>query len=108
MATKREAIRLGRARGLAAASWVFDGNTTAYTYEAAKRGIDDGDPEVLDRLCPPNWLSGEWSGESIPEIFGDSRVSDAAMEAYCEAADAAYWAEVEQIVSFYWLTSGTR
>ena len=32
------------------------------------RGIEDGDPEVMD-LCP-NPLSGEWAGESLKEIFG--------------------------------------
>ena len=32
------------------------------------KGIDDGDPAVLD-LCP-NPLSGEWAGESLKEIFG--------------------------------------
>lgn len=101
MATKRDAVRLGRARGRAAASWVFDGNTTDATYRAAKRGIDDGDPQILDRLCPPNWLSGEWTGGSISEIFGDNRVSDAAMEAYCEAADAAYWAEIERVANHH-------
>lgn len=91
----REAKKLGRERGEAAASWVFDGNTNRATYELALKGIEDGDPEILDLISPPNWLSGEYAGESISELLGDD-VTDAQMTAYEEAADMAFWRMVER------------
>jgi hypothetical protein len=58
------AERLGTERGTehgtAAASWVFDGNTTTATFERYAQGLADGDPEVLDQL-PHADLSGEWA-----------------------------------------------
>lgn len=52
----------GRAKG----SWVFDGNTDKDTYRRILEGFNIGDPEILD-MCPYP-LSGEWAGESIPEL----------------------------------------
>ena len=47
------AEELGRDAGQAAASWVFDGNTPEDAYQRVLRGIDDGDPAVLDAIEPP-------------------------------------------------------
>jgi hypothetical protein len=101
-----EATARGTRAGNARASWVFDGNTTESTYRETLQGIEDGDPEVLDRL---DWspISGEWAGESIPELLGDllpdenTRDDDAlgafeaVTEAYEEAATQAYWDAIE-------------
>lgn len=94
-----EATTRGTRAGQARASWVFDGNTTERTYRDVLQGIDDGDPEVLDRL---DWspLSGEHAGESISELLGDLLEADdtedgeerfTLMEAYELAATSAYW-----------------
>lgn len=92
------AVHLGTARGLAAASWVFDGNTTQETYSNVLRMLDDGDPEIYDTFGV-SWLSGEWAGESLSEIFGDlltdTDADDEMFAAYEDAADEAYWAEIE-------------
>lgn len=52
----------GEADGVAAASWIIDGNTTDPIAVLGKliRGIADGDPEILDSLPAPD-LSGQWA-----------------------------------------------
>ena len=48
-----KAEELGRDAGKAAASWVFDGNTPEEAYQRVLRGIEEGDPAVLDATEPP-------------------------------------------------------
>jgi hypothetical protein len=75
MMTKTEAIEghgaynAGAAAGSAAGSWVFDGNSTEDQARRILAGIEDGDPEVLD--MEPSPLSGEWAGESVPELSAE-------------------------------------
>ena len=108
LVTKREARQLGRERGLAAASWKFDGNTTDATYRRFLLGLENGDPEVMDEYAPTNygWLSGEWAGESISELLGEAesqrdfdRMEDVE-QAYEDAADTAYWRELERVARY--------
>ena len=40
--------KLGRDAGKAAASWTFDGSTPEGTYRRVLRGIEDGDPLIMD------------------------------------------------------------
>ena len=47
------AEELGRAAGKAAASRGFDGSTPGEAYQRVLRGIEDGDPAVLDAIEPP-------------------------------------------------------
>lgn len=56
------------------------GQTMAYTVAAELDndtirvvlvGIRDGDSETMDAYSPPAPLSGEWAGESIPELLGE-------------------------------------
>lgn len=58
------AERLGREDGDGAGSWVIDVN--AQTAEHILRGLEDGDPEVLDAL-PSSPLSGEWADNLTPD-----------------------------------------
>ena len=44
-------------RGSAAATWVFDRNTTEETYRAVARMLAEGDPEIYDTYRVPD-LSG--------------------------------------------------
>ncbi len=69
------AERMGAEYGRRAASWFFDGNTTTETYAAILRGLDEGDPAVMD-LLPSSPLSGEWADDPSPtsllvELFGE-------------------------------------
>lgn len=102
-----EARERGKEAGENAASWVFNGNTDDATYRRVLKGIEDGDPMILDRIAAPGWLSGEWAGESTSELLGDllDEDDDEGMtgkdtqeieNAYCEAADEAYWDEIER------------
>jgi hypothetical protein len=61
MTATQEAATLGREAGEAAASWydITDDNAAAIL-----RGIEDGDPAVLDTFPSP--LSGEWAGDPLP------------------------------------------
>ena len=61
----RAARRDGRAAGIGAASWAYDGNTTRETYARILKGFDDCDGEILDSHQWPN-LSGEWAGDPAP------------------------------------------
>lgn len=98
--TKREAQKLGRARGRAAASWVFDGNTLPETFRKVIEMMDAGDPELFDSIRHPDWLSGEHAGESIaellPDLPTDAERADDLMKAYEDAADLAFWETVER------------
>ena len=91
---------LGRDAGKAAASWFFDGNTSAETYARVLQGLEDGDPEVMGSL-PSGPLSGEWAGDRTPASLlaeldlseDDDRVDD-----ICDAfEDGFYAASVEEI-----------
>lgn len=65
-----QAYNLGYDAGMAAASWVFDGNTTDETYQRVLTGINDGDPAVMDMFNVPS-LSGEFAGETTPRSLAD-------------------------------------
>lgn len=55
---------LGADAALSACTWMTMSESDATSI------LEDIDPEVLDRYQEPT-LSGEWAGESIPEIFSD-------------------------------------
>lgn len=59
------AYELGKERGLAAATWLLDGNSTRRQATVLLVGLLDGDPMVIDTL-PSNPLSGEWAGDPTP------------------------------------------
>jgi hypothetical protein len=94
-----EHYEAGRERGVAAGSWIVDGNTSAEQAAAILRGIADGDPQIMD--LQPSPLSGEWAGESIPELIyrydelsDDER--DTACDAYEQGFSDGFWAEVKR------------
>ena len=102
----RRARRMGKQAACNAASWVFDGNTTDDTYRTVLKGIEDGDPAVLDAYNVPN-LSGEWADGETPstlaDYFGldedndpDGFRLDAVCAAWEEGADT-FWTEVEKL-----------
>lgn len=108
-----EATRRGKDAGQNAGSWIVDGNTTDATKARIAQGVDDVDPEVLDAINEPSWLSGEWAGESIQELLGDllwepefnpktsdddkhEGKNDEIETAYENAASLAFRAEVER------------
>jgi hypothetical protein len=105
-----EAAELGRCAGYAAATWVFDGNTAPETYARVLRGIEDGDPEILDAYRMPD-LSGEYADDPTPATLAamlelDPEDEDQAAEledccdAYCDGASEAFWAEVERAARY--------
>lgn len=59
------AHKLGRRHGINAGSWYFE-RDTAPDYKAVLKGIEDGDPEVLDSL-PGTPLSGEFADSMTPQ-----------------------------------------
>jgi hypothetical protein len=90
---------LGAERGNAAASWQYDGNTTTDTYRAIIEGHYEGEPAVMD-LCPAP-LSGEWAGESIPELLdlptGADWPDDEVLAAYEDGFSTAFWAHLIRV-----------
>lgn len=108
MGMKKKARQMGRERGKAAASWVFDGNTPMETYETFVRLYDNGDPAIEQFDTMTGWLSGEYADEPRPatlaadlglptETDEDMARLDEVCAVYEEAADAAYWAELERV-----------
>lgn len=112
-----EIRRLAADHGKAAASWAFDGNTSRETYEQARKGIDDGDPAVMDAFRVPD-LGGEYAGDftdrdladelgiDLPDVADDSESALDAWESmtrisdvYLFAVSAAYWDEVERVIN---------
>lgn len=87
----------GNQAGGDAASWVFDGNTTVETAQAWLQGIEDGDPVYMDQIPSP--LSGEWAGESIPELstrFGIDLSNDKIADAFESAYTSGWLDAVEE------------
>ena len=78
----KRAHEAGYAHGEDAGSWVIDGNTSADTARYLLKGLEDGDPEVYDRL-PDSPLSGEWAGDPTPA----SVLSDLGISENCDGAD---------------------
>lgn len=103
----RAAKRDGRAAGESAASWCFDGNTSRETYKRVLKGMEEGDPAVLDAFRVPD-LSGEWSGDPTPSTLAadydiderrdpDGFLLDEACETWMNAASEAFWSELERV-----------
>lgn len=84
----------GRSAGHASGSWVIDGNTTDAQVSWILRGINDCDPEVMD--LQPSPLSGEWAGESMPELLGEYADDEEVQDAYEEGFSEGFWGEVER------------
>lgn len=102
-----EAAALGAEHGKAAASWVFDGNTTTEQYRRFLVGIEEGDPEVLDEYGPRSPLSGEFADDMTPYSLAqelgldyDSEPThdmDNICDEYETAYYDAYWQELERV-----------
>ena len=97
MKSRSKFYKDGYAAGLAAGSWVIDGNTTTERCAAILKGLEDGDPAVMDLQPAP--LSGEWAGESIPELFGYTP-SSRCLDLYEEGYSAGFWDEVERAARY--------
>jgi len=91
-----KATEAGAEHGRSAASWFFDGNTDRETYAAVLRGLEDGDPAVLDTF-PSSPLSGEWADSPTPasvlEDLGVDECDDAASD-YLDAYESGFYEAV--------------
>jgi hypothetical protein len=90
----REAREAGEEAARDAASWIADGNSEEVDCERMLRGLQDGDPEFIDRLVYPN-LSGEMADGPTPkslfeEITGLDSHAEASynIDAYSALSDA--------------------
>jgi len=107
---KQRAAKIGREHGYNAATWVFDGNTTAHTYRATLAGIEDGDPLIMDQLGDrvPTLDPGrrEYTGRDLARDLSLDRdaLTDAERDeidtAYLDAASGAFWDEVERAARY--------
>jgi hypothetical protein len=98
------AAELGRDAGKTAAAWVFDGNTPGEAYQRVRRGIDDGDPAVLDAIEPP--AIGPGAGYDQDDLARDlardlgiepgDRALPRAVSAYADASTGAFWQETRR------------
>ncbi len=95
-----KAEELGRDAGKAAAGWVFDGSTPDEAYQRALRGIEDGDPAVLDAVGPP--AIGPAAGYTEDDLARDlgidprDRALPRAVSAYADAFTGSFWKETER------------
>ena len=94
------AEELGRAAGKAAASRVFDGSTPQDACQRVLRGIEDGDPAVLDATEPP--AIGPAAGYTEDDLARDlgidprDRALPRAVPAYADAFTDSFWQETER------------
>jgi hypothetical protein len=113
---EREAFELGAAAGIAAASWVADGNTSPEHYARVLAMTDDGDPQASDYLPAIPNLSGEWADAPTPhtlyrEITGndpadrisededaDGEIVDAIADAWEAGVASTFESECERIL----------
>jgi hypothetical protein len=95
-----KAEELGRAAGTTAAGQVFDGNTPREEYQRILRGIEEGDPAVLDATEPP--AIGPATGYDSGDLARDLGIEPAdrglprAVSAYADAFTDAFWQETER------------
>lgn len=99
----------GYAAGEAAGSNVFDWGRMPGSYRdeiAFARKVsdlrEDGDPRLDEYVVEPDWLSGEWAGESINELVGDlieesgnPDVEDEILSVFEEGAHSGFWSAVD-------------
>lgn len=93
----------GEYDGKAAASWFFDGNTPSGVYPRILKGIEDGDPVVMDMLPTPR-VGGENADEPTwEEIVKDEtnieEMSDDGEQDLYEIYSAAFQSAVEAEIS---------
>jgi hypothetical protein len=95
-----KAEELGRDAGKTAADWAFDGNTPEEAYQRVLRGIEEGDPAVLDAVEPP--AIGPGAGYDQDDLVRDlgiepeDRALPRAISAYSDAFTSAFWQETER------------
>jgi hypothetical protein len=95
-----KATELGREAGKTAARWVFDGNTPREEYQRVLRGVEEGDPAVLDATEPP--AIGPAAGYDSGDLARDLGIEPAdrglprAVSAYADAFTDAFWRETER------------
>src|SRR5437879_1965057 len=76
--------------GVAAGSWVIDGNTSEDTARSLLQGIEDDDPMVMDSLPDPSW-SGEWADEpTYEELAREAGLSEDEADDYFSEALSAF------------------
>lgn len=96
-----EAANLGRDAGKAAASWMFDGNTPEDAYRAVLRGIDDGDPAILDAHPAPGLSAdGGYTEAGLAcdlGLDGEDQLPPNTVTAYLDAAAETFWHEIERL-----------
>lgn len=105
-AEAKEAAELGKQAGYNAATWVLDGNTSNETYATVLKGIQVGDPEVMDAYNVPN-LSGEmadsFTQQDLEAEIGldlgerNEELIDQCCTAWENAASTAFWDEIERV-----------
>ena len=97
------AEELGRDAGRAAATWVFDGSTPEEAYQRVLRGIDEGDPAVLDAIEPP--AIGPAAGYDQDDLARDlgiepgDRALPRAVSAYADAFTGSFWRETGESIA---------
>jgi len=106
---ERAAQNLGKSYGTNAAEWAIEPDRMSRQQMAdLLKGIDDGDPLVMDQFREPN-LSGENQGEPTPQNLaedlglGDGQEDelDKACEAWEEAASTSFWAKIETTLNYH-------
>jgi hypothetical protein len=100
-ATASDAENLGRAAGKAAASWMFDGNTPGDTYHSVLRGIEDGDPAILDAYPSPGLSAdGGYTDADLARdlgLDGEDQLPPDTPTVYLDAAAETFWHETERL-----------
>jgi len=95
-----KAEELGRAAGKAAAGWVSGGSTPDEAYQRALRGIQDGDPAVLDAAGPPAiGPAARYTEDDLARDLGidpRDRALPRAVSAWADAFTGAFWQETER------------
>jgi hypothetical protein len=108
-----KAEKLGKEHGENAAQWVAQdswGGRVASSRQSEEnaraflKGIEEGDPMIMDSYTPPN-LSGEWADSMTPrslieevtegEIMVTEEEADAICQAYETEAANGFWQELE-------------
>ncbi len=88
--------KVGEEHGAARGSWVISGNTDRRTAERIVKGLDDGDPEILDSL--PSLQMGEWADDPTENDIVSEAVYDAKLQIEPDSLEPE---EVDELINEY-------
>jgi hypothetical protein len=102
----KTASAIATRHGKNAAGWVFDGNTPRERYAAMLKGIQDGDPKIMDSVNEPRLGDGGYTTQVLLDDTGWTpaaglEIAGQIGETYGMDITTAFWHEIERTCRYH-------